>query len=358
VKFVFVLEDSMGHATHAQNLARTVREEPGIEARVVWVRPQEQGIVARLPVLGSWSFQASWQARAGLTHRVDHDRADALYIHTQVAALLSARTMRHVPTLISLDATPMNYDSIGAGYGHRRGPALIEWAKTAVNRRALTTARGLITWSRWAAQSLTRDYGLPEDRVHVIPPGVDLRRFRPRQGPRPDGPLRVLFGGGDFRRKGGDDLLAAFDLLRGAVQADVVSVTAPGDNGAAWRRHTSVRPQSPELIDLYQRADVFVLPSRSETFGLAVAEALACGLPVITTRVGAFPEMVRDGVNGHLVPPGSPHLLAEAIRSLIDHPERRAAMGAASLDLARQAHDADRNNRAIVDLMARLASAN
>jgi glycosyltransferase involved in cell wall biosynthesis len=83
---------------------------------------------------------------------------------------------------------------------------------------------------------------------------------------------------------------------------------------------------------------------------------MACGLPVVATRVGAIPEMVTDGVNGFLVPVRSPRDLRSAIEALLRNPARRHAMGRRSRVLAQQEHDADRNNRRIFDIMRQLAA--
>jgi glycosyltransferase involved in cell wall biosynthesis len=77
----------------------------------------------------------------------------------------------------------------------------------------------------------------------------------------------------------------------------------------------------------YAKADLFVLPSRRESFGLVLAEAMAAGLPVIATQVGAIPEVVKDGETGILVPPEDPSALANAVSDLLDHPRVMKDMG-------------------------------
>jgi len=89
----------------------------------------------------------------------------------------------------------------------------------------------------------------------------------------------------------------------------------------------------------------------------AVIEAIACGLPVVSTRVGAIPEMVTDGVNGWLVPARDARALMSAIDTLVKHPRQRHSMGHHSRVLAQQVYDADRNNHRIFEMMKRLADA-
>jgi glycosyltransferase involved in cell wall biosynthesis len=358
-EFVFVLEQMLGHTVHGANLASTVALDPGVHATVIPIAPNPHSWTHHLPAASSWSFQASSAARAALHRRLRHGHPDALFIHTQVAALLSVRTMRSVPTIVSLDATPLNYDSVGEGYGHRRSAAPLEWAKWRVNRRAFAAASGLVCWCRWAAESLVRDYGVPVERVHVIRPGVDLRRFRPVARGGRTGPVRILFVGGDFERKGGGDLLEAALALGPSVELDIVSPTAPPPDRlpAGVRVHTEVGHDGGTLDDLHRRADIFALPSRSDCLPLAVAEALGSGLPVVTTDVGALPEMVRQGWNGFVVPPRRPDRMVAALRPLVDDPEMRLTMGARGRVIACEEHDAERNNRAIIELMGQVADA-
>jgi glycosyltransferase involved in cell wall biosynthesis len=77
-------------------------------------------------------------------------------------------------------------------------------------------------------------------------------------------------------------------------------------------------------------ADVFVFPTENEAFGLSLAEAMACGLPCVTTRVGGLRDFVIDGVNAHAVPPGDDAALAAAIANLLADAGRRAALGQAA----------------------------
>jgi glycosyltransferase involved in cell wall biosynthesis len=81
---------------------------------------------------------------------------------------------------------------------------------------------------------------------------------------------------------------------------------------------------------VYQQADIFVLPSISESCGLALLEAMSCGLPVVVTKVGGMVEHVQDEINGIVVPPRDPHALAAAIRRLAHDPELRRRMGQAN----------------------------
>ena len=91
-----------------------------------------------------------------------------------------------------------------------------------------------------------------------------------------------------------------------------------------------------KLPDHYANADLFVLPSKMEAFGLVLAEAMASGLPVVSTRVGGIPEVVEEGVTGLLVPPNDPPALAEAIIDLLDDRDRMRAMGVRGRERVRE----------------------
>lgn len=351
-EFVFVLEQALGHRAYGARLEGALAARPDVAATVIRVEPAHSGSVTSLPGLRNHTVQASWQARAALARRSRQGPIDALFIHTQCASLLARGFMRSIPTVISMDATPANYDQLGDGYGHRRQGMLAESLKGWIYRAAFRAASSLVVWSRWAGDSLVGDYAVPAEKIQVIRPGVDLTRFLPRP-PRHEGPVRVLFVGGDLRRKGGYDLLQAMAVLGDRAECDLVTDAAPVDipAGARVRIHRGVTPDSPELPQLYRRADIFALPTRAECYGQVIAEAMASALPIVTCPGGAMEEFVTDGVNGLLVPAGSPAALAAALTTLIDHPEMRALMGKRNLELAWSQHDAERSTDLLLETM-------
>lgn len=364
-RFAFVLEQTLGHVAHTRNLEDALAEAPWVEAAIIklpFFGPNGQP--GRVWGVRNWSVRASLMARRGLSRRLGQGSVHAVFIHTQVASLFSVGVMRSVPTVISLDATPKNFDDVGQPYGHGRSPAGAERAKAALNRRALHSAAALVTWSRQARDSLVADYHVPPDRVHVIPPGVDVTSFAPGRtlpGPRDVHglPVRVLFVGGDFTRKGGRELVEALSGLGPGVEVDLVTPgpVAPAPGGLVCRVHSGLAPGDSTLTELYGRADVFALPSRGDCLPQVLAEAASAGLPIVATRVGAIPEVVKDGLNGVLVRPGSQAELRSALRMLIDNPRLRRAMGEESRALAIREHDAKVNNSRILELMDQLSSA-
>jgi glycosyltransferase involved in cell wall biosynthesis len=284
-----------------------------------------------------------------------------LFVHTQVPAVLLGRWMRRFPTVVSLDATPMQYDSLGEFYAHPVGSRLVERLKWSANVRCFRRAAHIVTWSQWAKQGLIDDYGIEESKITVIPPGVDCERWSPPD-PRPDDEsrrLRVLFVGGDLHRKGGDLLIEAARRLRDDAEVPDFEVHLVTGSDVAEEPgvvvHRGLTANSPELVDQYRRADVFCLPTLGDCLPMVLAEAAATGLPLLATDVGAIGEIVRDGDTGRLIPVGDIDALTLALRSLLTCPDVRTAMGCSSRELALVEHDARRNAQQIGGLLGQLA---
>ncbi|HZS86962.1 MAG TPA: glycosyltransferase, partial [Chloroflexota bacterium] len=119
--------------------------------------------------------------------------------------------------------------------------------------------------------------------------------------------------------------------------------------------YRNIGPNSEQLLHLYRTADLFVLPTLGDCFSVACIEALACGLPVITCPVGGIPELLLDGENGLLVPPGDVRSLGAAIAALAGDETRRRGMGARGRALAEQRFDNTVNVRRILAIMRSVA---
>ena len=123
-RFAFVMEQTLGHRTHYRNLRRYVEEDSSVASTWLPIEFEPTGALAKVPLLRSnWSARASWLAHRAVTAAREKTQFDALLYHTQVTALLSP-FQRDVPIVVSLDATPINYDTVGAYYGHTSGGPL------------------------------------------------------------------------------------------------------------------------------------------------------------------------------------------------------------------------------------------
>jgi glycosyltransferase involved in cell wall biosynthesis len=353
----FVMEQTLGHVTHHRNLARWAAEDPSVHATWIAVPCWQDDRWARWPVVrNNPSLSLSLRARDRLRYGHDRSSFDALFYHTQSTALFSLGLARRLPVVVSLDATPLNIDSIASGYGHRPDSrsTLGGW-KLRWYRRLFHVATALTTWSRWARDSLVRDYGVDPDKVEVIPPGIDLGAWSTSRDRTDSGsPVRVLFVGGQFARKGGGVLLEAFEEgLSGRCELDLVTADEVPGAGDRVRVHRGLRHDDPALRRLFAEADLFVLPTLADCSPLVILEAMASGLAVVATDVGAISEQVTDGETGLLVPPGDAAALGRAVLALVDDPLRRRAFGSAGLRRARERFDGARNYRALTDLLKR-----
>ncbi|WP_395692169.1 glycosyltransferase family 4 protein [Nocardioides sp.] len=170
-------------------------------------------------------------------------------------------------------------------------------------------------------------------RARLIPPGVDEATFSPGSEPRSRSVLYVGRVERTSRWKGLHVLLDALALLRDLVPGVRLDVVGDGDDVRTLQSRAAAlgvadlvtwhgsRPHA-ELPACYRRAGVTVLPSltEAESFGMTLAEALACGCPVVGSAVGGIPFVVRDGVDGRLVPPGDPTALAAALAAVLTDP--------------------------------------
>jgi glycosyltransferase involved in cell wall biosynthesis len=206
----------------------------------------------------------------------------------------------------------------------------------------LRAAAGVVATSEWTRQQVLDRYRLPADRVHVAQPGVD-------QVAAPARPVRgqLICVGVLGRHKGQDLLVEALaelgDLdwrceLIGPLDRDPDFVGQLRDRITGLRYDDRVRLvgvlTGAVLSEAYSTADLLVAPSRSETFGMAVTEALAHGLPVLAAEVGGLPEALgstADGQRpGQLIPPGDPEALADALQDWLGDERHRDRLRAAA----------------------------
>ena len=212
-------------------------------------------------------------------------------------------------------------------------------ALRASERAALAAVQGVVVTSAATARLVAADYGVPAGRITVARPGSDPA---PLAQASQDGVVRLLSVGAVVPRKGFDVLIAALATLpdlswRLTIAGDrtrdrdaVAQLDADIARHALGNRIAALGAVSPQrLAALYAEADAFVLASRFEGYGMAYAEALAHGLPVIGTSAGAIPDTVPPDA-GLLVAPGDIPAFAQALRRVIDDAELRQRLADAA----------------------------
>ena len=207
----------------------------------------------------------------------------------------------------------------------------------------LTASDGVTVPSAFLREEARHRLGLPADMaIEVIPNFVDTERFRPAAARDPSR-LHALFGGGEgpvlfhvsnFRAvKRPGDLVEVLSRVRRHVPARLVLVGDGPERDEPEARardlevdaHLRFLGRRDDFVDLLQHADAFLLPSETESFGVAALESLSAGVPVVGYRVGGLPEVVCEGV-GRLVAPFDLDALADAVLELVTKPNVRDAL--------------------------------
>jgi glycosyltransferase involved in cell wall biosynthesis len=307
------------------------------DRRVCKALPAAGRTVCEITVNGAWP-EPDRTARTELSRRLAAvpDGADVLLdglVACGVPDVLAphARRLR----LVVLVHLPLG-DEVGL-------PPVMAADRTARERMTLHAAAAVVATSTWAARRLVTVHGVPADRVHVAPPGVEPAPLTSAE----EAGTRLLCVGSITPTKGQDILVEALAripdrdwgcLLVGPVSRapahvmfvrDLVHRYGLGDRVALTGPLTGAA-----LAAVYAATDLLVLPSRAESYGMVVTEALARGIPVLAAGVDGVPETLGrapdDTVPGLLVPPADPPALAAALHRWLDEPDlRRTARAAA-----------------------------
>jgi glycosyltransferase involved in cell wall biosynthesis len=197
-----------------------------------------------------------------------------------------------------------------------------------LTKKAVGVADEITAVSKYTASLAREELGLKED-IHVIYNGVDEAVFKPvKKTIRANKGIRVLFSGNLTRRKGAEWLIPILNKLDSNISIMYTS----------GLRGIGSLPSHPRLInvgnidyknmpELYQSADILLFPTVREGFGLAAAEAMACGLPVVATNCSSLPELIDDGKGGFLCGLGDVEDFADKINSLAKNQNLRIEMG-------------------------------
>ncbi|MGY1811676.1 D-inositol-3-phosphate glycosyltransferase [Blastococcus sp. SYSU D00820] len=329
----------------SSHLPPVVEMSPGVTVRHVSAGPFEGLGKEELPA------QLCAFTAAVLREEAQHEPGfyDVVHSHYWLSGQVGwlARDRWSVP-LIHSAHTLAKVKNAALAAGDRPEPR----ARVIGEEQVVAEADRLIANTEDEARQLVTHYGADPRRTLVVPPGVDLDRYAPgdraaarRAAGVPDDAVLLLFVGRIQPLKAPDLLLEAAarmladePALRARLRVDVIG--APSGSGLDAPRQLQqladalgiadvvrfLPPQHPEqLAQHFRAADVAVVPSHNESFGLVALEAQACGTPVVAAAVGGLRTAVRDGVSGVLVDGRDPAAYAAAIRSVLARRELLAA---------------------------------
>jgi alpha-maltose-1-phosphate synthase len=356
----------LGQGQLAGALRRGLDGEVEIEARFAAIEPLGRlghaFATRRFAPMSRWDLDFEWlryhalqslRARALLRRELAGWTPDVVHVHTHAISFASTGTMGRVPLVLSLDTTVRDWWEMPSWHRGQRHSNLVIGPSRLLERRALRCAALVLAWTGWARRGVERE--APGARVVEHHPGIDLDRYRP--APRRERRLpRVLFVGGRFAEKGGEDLLAALGPELGrSVELDLVTPAEVQPRpGLSVHR---LDPGEERLLDLQQQADIFCLPTYGDAAPWAVLEAMACGTPVVASRIGGIPDMVEHGRAGVLTGHGDVRGLRAALTSLLDDRTRRDALAAAARARCEERYGDRRQFAALRTLLSDAAAA-
>jgi glycosyltransferase involved in cell wall biosynthesis len=290
--------------------------------------------VVALPSRGETVDPADWEADideivrtvVGLHTERPFDVLHAQYGYPPGLAVLLAARETGVPTAVSIQG----------GDGHWVGTCCRTHAEAM--RTVVDHSGAVLIGSPSFRDEVVGNLGSDPDRFTIVPGATDPRRFTPAE--RPLGSLReppvLLFHGRVDRRKGVLDLLEALPdgvrLVVSGIGPDLEEARARADERTTFLGYVPIE-DAPEV---YRSADVFVSPTYSEGFSNTLLEAMASGLPVVTTDSVGVVDAVRDGENGVLHHPGDVAGLAAALRRVLDDAPLRTRLAATALEEVRR----------------------
>ena len=285
-------------------------------------------------------------------HRVrPFDIIHAQYGYPTGFAALTASKQLGVPCVVSIQG----------GDGHWVG--LCCATHKAAMKAVLDHADALLIGSKSFAEEVERNHGTRSERFTIVPGAVDIARFSPRNGARDaDQPLRVLYHGRVDVRKGAIDLLYAWQRVPGdarlvisGIGPDLDAVGAKiAELGLGGRVEQTGYVAYENVPGVYRSCDVFVSPTYAEGFSNTILEAMASGLPVVSTNAVGVVDCLRDGENGLLVEPGDVGALGRALTGMITDAALRERLASTALREAREIYSWRTVSRLIVNVYEQL----
>lgn len=364
------MEMAEGEITVVQNLRKAIAGMSGIEATWLPIPLDPTESIGRSPLAkippfsSSWSLQRSLLTRSCVRSLEKSGRSfDAAYFNAPSPAFFLRQFRHRTPFVSALDATPI----VLARYGYYKPRAeanpIVRQLRHRLTVSVFKDAAHLLAYSAFIKESLVTDYGIKEDKISIVPPGVDLgiwsrHTMNSPRGNHASGRLQVLFVGANFARKGGDLLLSI--ARRKDFQLCDFHFVTPNSHVPNEKNifiHANMKANSEPLRALYRQSDIFVLPTRADFSPNVICEAMAMELPVLSTSVGGIGEMVLDGETGFIVAVDDEIAICDRLRLLIDDGKLRTRLGSNGRRLVESKFNLEKNAETIVKYLGKAADA-
>jgi glycosyltransferase involved in cell wall biosynthesis len=351
-----------GNITTFLNLKEKIGQRNDIDSSWLPIELESEGFVARnLPRLYNGALANTFETRSRIRalERSGVTLSAAYIIHHSLVAFSRQGLGHRIPFLLGMDTTPLYCLERGFTYAHPvfDPNTFVSRAKHRMVCSALKKAFHLLPLSYGVKESLIEHYGMPAEKITVMPPGINVDEWSvPSRIVSSDSgrerPIRILFVGLDFERKGGNMLLSLAQRpeFQNTEFHFVCGSAIPSQSKNVFI-HSNVEPNTERLISLYRDADIFALPTSADTHSLVSLEAMAVGLPVISTRVGGIVDVIEDGKTGYLIEPKDIDALADRIRQLVGSYSLRREMGLAGRKRVERHFNIDVISEKVVDLL-------
>ena len=279
--------------------------------------------ISNTPINPMWYFQ--------IKNIIKKEKPDMINAHTPVPFIsdVTARVCGDIPFILTYHTGAMMLK------GKLLEDLLIKFYESSILKATLKKAKKIICSSDFVRFDFLKDYA---KKTITITPGVDINRFKSKIS---DFKNKILFVGGlkeAEKYKGLKYLLSAVNIIKKNIKDVKLTVVGEGDYIIYYKKlckdleielnvEFKGRLIGRKLVEQYQKSNVLVLPSLSESFGIVLLEAMACKKPVIGTEIGGISYIINHGKNGLLIPPKDPESLAEAILKILKNPELAKKMG-------------------------------
>lgn len=357
-KLLCVFSTLLGHSTVVTRLTEALNRLEGLHTTYVLVGADDY---TRHPA--PWWARAAdpWHAQfvsRQAVRPVAGEQFDLLFVDTWESVVAFHVLARRLPSAAWFDAVPA---TINAQF---RARGMTGWKRKlshVVHNRAFARAARefdlFLPKSSECAEALHDEYGIERNRCYITPSPQHLDFWKPA-AKADSQPSRLLFAGNDFARKGGEFLLRLYS----EHLANSCSLTIASNDPALAARELPegvelLRGRNREqLLEVFQRSDVFVFPSQHDFMPEVIPEALAAGLPCVVTAVDGVRDLVRDGEDGFVMPRESPATLwAERILGLLGNPVELRRMSDGARRVAEEKLDFNRFAEVIAEVVGRLA---